>query len=61
MPGKNVYDQLCRMNQGFEEVRRSLQALSRYPSDSPGSYHAYRQLHGWNLPPLMTCAVRAHR
>ncbi len=30
MPGKKVYEQLCRMNQGFEKVRHSLQALSRH-------------------------------
>ena len=31
-----------------------------YPTDPLGSYHVYRQLHGWILPPLVICAVGAH-
>lgn len=30
------------------------------PTQSLGSYHAYRKLHGWILPPLEICAVGAH-
>ena len=29
------------------------------PAKPLGSYHAYRQLHGWILPPLEICAVGA--
>jgi len=32
-----------------------------YPTKPLGSYHAHRQLHGWNLPPLANCAFAAHR
>lgn len=31
--------------------------LASYPTKPLGSYHAYRQLHGWVLPPLTTCAI----
>jgi hypothetical protein len=31
-----------------------------YPTGPLVSYHVYRQLHGWVLPPLVICAVGAH-
>jgi hypothetical protein len=31
-----------------------------YPTESLGSYYAYRQLHRWDLLPLVICAVGAH-
>ena len=31
-----------------------------YPTGPLVSYHVYRQLHGWGLPPLVICAVGAH-
>jgi len=31
-----------------------------YPTVPLGGYHAYRQLHGWILLPLVICAVGAH-
>ncbi len=44
MPGKKAYDQLCRMNQGFDEVRRSLQALSRYAVLQPEEIQRFERL-----------------
>ena len=32
----------------------------RYPTGPLVSYHVYRQLHGWVLPPLANCAGKAH-
>jgi hypothetical protein len=34
--------------------------LASYLTKPLGSYHAYRQLHGWILLPLVICAVGAH-
>ena len=31
-----------------------------YPPGPLVSYHVFRQLHGWVLPPLVVCAVGAH-
>ena len=31
-----------------------------YPTGPPVSYHVYRQLHGWVLPPMANCADKAH-
>ncbi len=31
-----------------------------YPTGPLVSYHVYRQLHGWVLPPLANCAGKAH-
>ena len=31
-----------------------------YPIEPLVSYHVYRQLHGWVLPPLVICALGAH-
>ncbi len=41
------------LSQGFDPAG--------YPTDPPASYQINRQLSGRNLPPLVTCAVGAHR
>src|SRR5260370_42402070 len=39
-----VYEQLLAMNQGFDQVRRSLHALARFPSVDPAELRRFEQL-----------------
>ena len=39
-----IYEHLCAMNQGFDEVRRRLKALAKYPALKPEEIRRFEQL-----------------
>ncbi len=52
-PARLLAHQMWALSRGSDRTSYLVQSL--------GSYHVNRQLHGWLLPPLVICAVGAHR